>query len=189
MHKGPTNRGQARLIQDVLNAMAAADPEDRPRLADLRLRALIHGRQPLTTEERRLLARSAATRDRLAWLRHLERARALAAWQAQAMVPEPLQLLAAADEQSRPAPVRLAGEHYSVQLIPTDLDGRAWRISVAIAPALILATPGGFELVDSEGLTWLAGHPDAYGELVGFWQREEPLWERVHRVRLQLVPQ
>lgn len=58
-----------------------------------------------------------------------------------------------------------------------------------IAPPLIVATPGGFQLVDSEGLVWLAGHPDAYGELLGFWQRDESLWQRVHRVRLELVPQ
>lgn len=187
--KAPANNGQARLIQDVLNAMAEADPEDSQRLADERLRALIFGRQPLTAQERRLLACSPATRDRLAWLRHLERGRALAVWQAQTLGPEPLQLMAAADEHPSLAPVRLAGEHYSIQLIPADLDGRAWRISVQVDPALIVATPGGFQLADSEGLVWLAGYPDAYGEMVGFWQREESLWERVHRVRLELVPQ
>lgn len=183
------NKGHERLIQDVLNAIAVAHPEDTQRLADERLRALIFGRQPLTASERRLLAVSAATRDRLAWLRHLERARALAAWQAQTLGPEPLKLMAAADAHPNPAPVRLTGEHYSVQLIPADLEGRAWRISVQVDPALIVATPGGFRLADSEGLVWLAGHPDAYGELLGFWQREESLWERVHRVRLELVPQ
>ncbi|WP_295451392.1 hypothetical protein [uncultured Thiodictyon sp.] len=183
------NQGQARLTQDVLNAIAATDPEDTQRLADERLRAVIDGRQPLTPPERRLLARSAATRDRLAWLRHLTRAQALAAWQAQALGPQPLQLLAAADETPAVAPVQLVGEHYSVALIPVDLEGLTWRIAVQIAPPLIAATPGGFQLLDSEGLVWLAGHPDAAGELVGFWQREEPLWQRVHRVRLELVPQ
>ncbi|WP_295389544.1 hypothetical protein [uncultured Thiodictyon sp.] len=181
--------GLARLTKDVLDAIAATDPQDTQRLADERLQALIDGREPLTLPERRLLARSAVTRDRLGWLRHLARARSLAAWQAQALGPQPLQLLAAADETPSVAPVRLVGEHYSVALIPADLQGRAWRIAVQIASPLIAATPGGFQLVDSEGLVWLAGYPDAAGELVGFWQREEPLWERVHRVSLELVPQ
>jgi len=182
------NQRQGRLTQDVLHAIAAADPDDPARLTDDRLLDAVRGR-PLTEQERRLLARSAATRDRLGWLRHRERARSLAAWQAQAFGPQPLQLLAAADETPAVSPVRLVGEYYSVTLIPTDLEGRAWRITVQIAPPLIVATPGGFQLVDSEGLVWLAGHPDAYGELLGFWQRDESLWQRVHRVRLELVPQ
>jgi len=181
------NKG--RLIQDVLDAIAVADPDETPRLDDECLGAVLRGRAPLTPPQRRLLARSAVTRDRLAWLRHRERARSLAAWQAQGLGPQPLQLLAAADETPAVGPLHLVGEHYSVALIPADLDGRAWRITVAVAPALIITTPGGFQLVDSEGLVWLAGHPDAYGELVGFWQRDEPLWQRVHRVRLELVPQ
>jgi len=183
------NTRPTRLTQDVLRAIAAADPQDTQGLSDERLRGFIHGRAPLTPPERRLLARSGVTRDRLAWLRHLERARALAAWEAQALVAAPLQLLAAADETPAVGPVRLVGAQYSVALIPADLEGRAWRIAVQVSPPLVAATPGGFQLVDSEGLVWLAGYPDAEGELVGFWQRDEPLWPRVHRVRVELVPQ
>jgi hypothetical protein len=179
---------QGRLTRDVLDAIAAADLDDTQGLPDERLRALIFGRQPLTPPERRLLARSAVTRDRLAWLRHLERARSLAAWQEQALVPRPLQLLAAADEAPVVAPVHLRGDHYGVDLTPVDLDGHVWHIALRISPELIAATPGGFQLSDSEGLVWLAGHPDAGGELTGYWNRDESLWQRLQRVRLELSP-
>lgn len=182
-------QGHGRLIQDVLNAIAETDTDDDvQRLPDERLLTVLAGRWPLTPQERRLLARSAATRERLVWLRNLQRARALAAWQAPALRPQPLQLLAAADETPAVGPLRLVGEHFSIALTPVDRAGRAWHIAVQIAPALIEVTPGGFQLLDSEGLIWLTGHPDVGGELTGYWQRDDPLWERVHRVRLELAP-
>ncbi len=180
--------GHGRLIQAILETIAMEDHDDEPGLTDERLRAAIFGLEPLTSEERRLLARSAATRDRLAWLRHLEHARALAAWQTQAIEPRPLQLLAAADRTPAVGPLHLAGEGYSIALTPVDLDGREWHIALQIMPALVAATPSGFQLVDSEGWVWLSGHPDVDGMISGFWDHDEPLWERVHRVRLQILP-
>lgn len=182
------NKGHSRLIQAVLDAIAMEDHDDEPMLTDERLRAVIFGRQPLTLEERRLLARSAATRDRFAWLRHLERAHALAAWQTRAIEPRPLQLLAAADKTPVVGPLRLVGEGYSIALTPVDVDGQEWHIALQVTPALLAATPSGFQLVDSDGLVWLSGHPDVDGMISGFWNHDEPLWERVHRVRLQILP-
>lgn len=182
------NPKHGRLIRGILDAIAAQDIDDSPRLTDERLHAAIFGQQPLNQHERRLLALSAATRDRLAWLRHLERARALSSWQQRGIDPKPLQLLAAADTTPAIGPLRLTGEGYSVALTPVDLEGREWHIAVQIAAALIAATPGGFQLVDSEGLIWLTGHPDAGGIVSGYWNKEEQLWSRVHRVQLALLP-
>lgn len=182
------NTEPSRLIQAVLDAIAMDDDDDKPMLSEARLRAVIFGREPLTLAERRLLARSAATRDRLAWLRQVERASALATWQEQAVEPRPIQLLAAANKSPTVGPLRLAGEGYSIALTPVDLEGQKWHIGLQVIPDLVAATPSGFQLIDSEGLVWLSGHPDVDGVISGFWNHDEPLWERVHRVRLQILP-
>ena len=177
-----------RLISDILDAVAVEDVDDSPRLTDERLRAAIFAQAPLTAPERALIARSPATRDRLAWLRHQARANALARWQAEAIEPEPLRLLAAADQTPSVAPLRLTGAGHSVALTPVDLEGREWHVAVQIANALIEATPAGFQLVDSEGLIWLSGHPDADGIISGYWTGEEALWSRLQRIHLRLLP-
>lgn len=181
-------QGHDRLIQAVLDAIAMEDHDDAPRLTDARLRSVIFGHEPLAAEEKRLLARSAATRDRFAWLRHRERARTLAAWQTQGIEPQPLQLLAAADEAPAVAPLRLVGDDYTITLTPVDLDGQEWHMTLEIMPALRAANPTGFRLVDSDGLVWLAGHPDVDDTISGYWTYDESLWERVHRVSLQIMP-
>lgn len=182
------NRGHDRLMQAVLDAIAIEDHDDESMLTDERLRAVIFGRESLTSAERRLLACSAATRDRFAWLRHRERARALAAWQAQKIEPHPLQLLAAADNSPVVGPLQIAGEGYSIALTPVDLEGQEWHIALQVMPALLAATPSGFQLVDSDELVWLSGHPDVDGVIAGFWTHNEPLWEKVHSSRLRILP-
>lgn len=182
------NRGHGRLMQAVIDAIAMEADDDQPMLTDERLRAVIFGRESLTLADRRLLARSAATRDRFAWLRHRERARALAAWRIQEIEPRPLGLLAAADSIPVVGPLRIAGEGYSIALTPVDLEGLEWHIALQVMPALLAATPCGFQLVDSDGLVWLSGHPDSDGVISGFWTHNEPLWERAHSTRLQILP-
>jgi hypothetical protein len=181
--------GYRRLLRDLLLELDSARPDDAPRLSDARLLDALHARAPLDADERRALAGSAATRERLAFLAAAARAAALLAWQEQLeRPPAPLRLMAAAALEPAIAPLRIEGNQFAIDLTPTDRDGREWRISVELSAELQALTPAGFRLVDSEGEEWLRGHPDEHGELVGYWRRDESLWQRVHRVALSLEP-
>jgi hypothetical protein len=87
-----------------------------------------------------------------------------------------------------PKPLHFSKEMYTMDLIPIDAQGKQWRINLKVSEDLAAMAPAGLKLVDSEGMVWVEGHPDESLELVGFRQRDEDLWERIHRVKLQLIP-
>jgi hypothetical protein len=103
-----------------------------------------------------------------------------------------MRLLAAADGDRRIRPVRLEKPFCTIDLIPIDAEGRVWRINIRISPEvsddLVRHTPAGVELVDSDGEVWVSGKPNDSGVLVGFWRRDQDLWERLQRVSLAVRP-
>jgi len=105
---------------------------------------------------------------------------------------EELTLLAAADDGHQVRPIHFEKPLYSVDLIPIDAAGRVWRINIQLDRSVVQDLLGSqaraFKLVDTDGLTWLRGMPNEAGELVGFWQRDEDLLQRLERVRLSLKP-
>ena len=168
---------RAETLDDALGAGYFSDDE---------LLSVLRGTCQLTQRQRLALALSPADRQRLGELRHLERARALLRWREAGRGVPILALHVAADDQIKP--LTREGTDFTVRLIPFDLDGRVWKIQVQIDPALAAETPTGFRLLDTEDIVWLQGRPSSDGELVGYWERKESLWERVHRVGLRLLP-
>lgn len=185
MSTGDVRNEAIALLAELAREMP---PEEAPprRFSDAALLDLVLGRAELSQRRRLALMLSPADRQRLAELRQLERARVLQRWRAARRPTPTLSLRAAADDRVRP--LDMAGEGFSLRLIPFDLEGRLWKIALRIAPELVADTPVGFRLEDSEGLVWVRGHADAAGQLVGFWERDEALLERLQRVELRLLP-
>ena len=187
-------KGINRLFLDAVRAAAAEDqdPEAPVTLSDERLSQALRGERPLNDDERRQVLVSAQLQERVAVLSGIMRieARDFAAdldWP-----DEELTLLAAADDGHQVRPIHFEKPLYSVDLIPIDAAGRVWRINIQLDRAVVQDLLGSqaraFKLVDTDGLTWLRGMPNEAGELVGFWQRDEDLLQRLERVRLSLKP-
>lgn len=180
--------GLEQLLREVRKQASIDAPHTGPLLSDERLLAALHGKRPLTPAEHRLLLDSADTREQYTLLAQMERARALQAWRERGISGTIPLRLAAADETAKPTPLHYPKEMYTLDLIPIDAQGKEWRINLRVTEEFAKFSKSGVQLVDSEGLVWLEGHPDESGELVGFWARDESLWERIHRVELQLLP-
>lgn len=198
-------KGIQQLFRDAERTAEEAEamPRREPTIGDERLLEHIRGDRPLDARQRRQVVCSVDLRERMAILEHSERIRAddrvaerrasvREVWAQRGWSGKRMRLLAAADTAREVRPLPLEVNLGSVDMIPIDAEGRVWRINVQIArnkvETVLAETPGDIRLVDSEGLVWVEGRPNQKGELVGFWERDEDLLERVARVSFELEP-
>lgn len=186
MNRDDEHARAQRFLEELRRVETLDDALRGGRFSDEHLVSVLHGETRLTQRQRLALALSPADRQRLGELRQLERAKALLRWRETGWQVPTMDLRVAGDDQIQPFVVEDSG--CKVHLIPFDLDGRVWKIQVDIDLELVAETPTGFRLLDTEGLVWVQGHPNAQGELIGYWERKESPWQRRHRVQLRLLP-
>ena len=161
--------------------------EDRPALSDQRLLTLLRGQDQAQDPERRLLRQSPATRQRLLRLRELERAAAYRALARTGTAAAPLRRLAADDEAVRPYHRQERG--YRLDIRPLDLEGRQWKIYLALDRQTAQALDAtGVQLVDDGGRVWLRGRVDAQGRLDALWGHDDSPLARLKAHALHLGP-
>ena len=153
---------------------------------EARLRAAISGRQPLNTDERRLLLRSQRARQHLHDVAAMLRADTRASWR-QAGVDTQLVYQAAAAEEVRPVSVA-SNPDFAVSLFPLDQQGLRWTVSLSLSDRVMQGLAGPVRLVDSDGGLWLQGEPDADGELSADWALPDSPLRRLRRFRLSIEP-
>lgn len=187
-------QGMRRLFLDAMAAAGAEDasPRNEPTIDDERLLLAIRHERPLNDVEKRQLLLSVDLQERIAILKRAERIKAEDYWTEQGWLDYPIGLAAAADADRDIAPIHIEIPLSTIDLIPIDVDGKVWKINIRIATSiatnLLAHTPLGIQLVDSEGLVWVKGIPDSQGVLVGFWERDEHLLDRLAQTSLRLLP-
>ena len=180
-------------IKRLLGAVLASEPEPASHedpgrhLDDQRLREALTGKNPLDTAERHALLRSPAARRRLYFQRQLLRAEASYRWTAAAIQSDILYQAAAGGE---PRVVTVADNRdFTLTLFPLDTTGTRWHLHLKISNRARELLEGiAIRLVDDVGTEWLAGQPDADGEISADCPfKESPLDLLVDR-RLHLEP-
>lgn len=173
-------------LLEILDELGHEPAGTAPPVAEGRLREVVRGGAPFTAGEQRALLRSAVGREWLLQVWREEHSLAWLRWQQAEALPGPVACLAAASGEVQP--LDLKGDGFALLLYPLDEAGREWRLVLRVEERLRRLTPGGFRLRDEEGRPWLAGPLDADGELRGYWEHDEPLWQAAHRCTLRLEP-
>lgn len=176
-------------LQSLLAAILADQPErpeTDPLLDEARLVRLLAGTQPLTTAEERVLWTSPAVRRQLAALRAAQRAAQYQAWSQIGFVPQ-IPYLAAAAASVQPVTIA-THPGLIIKLFPEDDDGNKWTIWLKLARFVQDVLVSGIRLVDTGGVSWLAGQMDHDGELSADWTYTESPLRRLQRYALRLEP-
>jgi hypothetical protein len=180
-------------IQRLLSALlaGAAEPSSREDpgqpLDDQRLREALTGRSPLDTGERHALLRSPAARRRIYFQHQLLRAETLYRWAA-AGIHSDISYQAAAD--AAPRVVTLSDNpDFTLTLFPLDVAGSRWHLHLKLSARVQASLSGiAIRLLDDAGRQWLAGRPDADGEIGADYPFAESPVDLLIERRLQIEP-
>lgn len=153
-------------------------------LDDAELRDIVTGQRTLNTQEQQALLISPALRRRLYFLADVIRAETYAAWQQEGIDPV-LHYQAAASSEVEPVTVD-NNPDFTLTLYPLDDMATNWTLHLQVSLRIRDLTPKGIRLLDDAGETWLAGQPDADGELSADWVLSGSPVERLHSHTLKL---
>lgn len=153
---------------------------------EVALRELLTRKRPPTEHESRLLRQSPATRRQLYLLADVIRAEHYLAWK-QSGIDATLVYRAASSPETKPVSLN-DNPDFSLTLYPLDTEGKTWNLHLRLSERSAKLADTGIRLIDDEGAVWMAGHPDADGELSNDWSFEESPLERLHRHCLHVLP-
>ncbi|MDS4032401.1 MAG: hypothetical protein RKO66_20405 [Candidatus Contendobacter sp.] len=169
------------IQEDALAPTAAADACDE-----------VHWQEALTRKSalrgnaRKALLHSPQTRRQFYFMADVTRAEAYARWK-QAGIETALRYRAAASPTVEPLKIE-SNPHFTLILFPLDDEGKTWNLYLKLSAAFRPLASAGIRLVDDRGEVWLAGQPDADGELSSDWQLEGSPLERLLQHQLQIQP-
>lgn len=160
--------------------------ENAVMIDEVALRELLTRKRPPTEHEARLLRQSPATRRQLYWLADVIRAEQYLFWK-QVGINATLVYRAASSAETKPVSLT-DNPDFSLTLYPLDTEGKAWNLHLRLSERSAKLADTGIRLIDDEGKVWIAGYPDADGELSDDWIFEESPLERLHRHCLYVLP-
>ncbi len=140
----------------------------------------------LSEEERKALLHSPSARRQFYFMADVARAEAYVRWK-QAGIETSLYYRAAASPTVEPLKIE-SNPYFTLVLFPLDEEGKTWNLFLKLSPAFQRLASAGIRLVDDRGEVWLAGQPDADGELSSDWRLEGSPLERLHQQQLQIQP-
>ncbi|MEI2780097.1 MAG: hypothetical protein V9H25_02095 [Candidatus Competibacter sp.] len=168
-------------MQDETVAPAAAGARD-----ETPWREALARKAALSESERKALLHSPQARRQFYFMADVARAETYARWK-QAGIETSLCYRAAASPTVEPLKIE-SNPHFTLILFPLDEQGETWNLYLKLSPPLRQLATSGIRLVDDRGEVWLAGQPDADGELSGDWQLEGSPLERLLQQQLQIQP-
>jgi len=147
---------------------------------------VLAGKRHWHDAERHALLRSPAARHQLYFLADVARAERYVHWK-QAGIDSALRYQAAASGSIEPVTID-SNPHFILTLFPLDERGETWHLHLKLSEQARKCTATGIHLIDDQGDVWMAGQPDADGELSNDWQRGQSPLELLRERRLRLQP-
>ena len=176
-------------INDLLAALlnSQIEPDNSPIIDNMRLYEAFTTGPGLNNEEQRILCLSPTSRARYLQIKRKINAEIRSRWRAQGLA---LSLIAkAAAAQNTLLDFQAADGSFSVTLYRQDDADMPWMILLRLSPRVrdTLHSTTMIRLVDSGGLEWVRGRPDARGEIsFGWYDLQNPAEQRLREYALTL---
>ncbi len=156
-----------------------------PTFDEASFRDIVAGKRAITEAERRILLRSPDARRRFYFLADVIRAEAYVKWRRAGMATT-LHYRAAASSSVKP--VTINNPDFTLTLFPLDNQGKEWTLHIRLSESAMELIEAGIRVVDDRGELWIAGRPDADGELSANWRLGDSPLERLYKTQLSIQP-